>query len=236
MTIEAAVVRSLRGARILVVGASGGIGRPLTSALAVRGARLALASRDPATLPEHDAVDGAVFPFDLGDPDSAALLVDDAAAALGGLDGVVCCAGAVAFGPLDEIPLPTLLEIVAVNLVGPLTLARAALPVLSEGGFVLNISGVVADMPTAGLVAYSAAKAGVSAGFRALAREARPRRLSAIDARPPHTETGLAGRGLHGTPPRLRPGLDPVIVAERLVRAIEFDERDLPAASFTQSR
>ena len=156
-----------------------------------------------------------------------------AAAALGGLDGVICCAGTVAFGPLDEIPLEILREIVAVDLVGPLALARAAIPVVSSGGFILNVSGVVAETPTAGLVAYSAAKAGVSAGFRALAREARPRRISVIDARPPHTETGLAGRPLHGEAPGMRPGLDPAGVAERLVRAIEHDERDVPASAFT---
>lgn len=155
-----------------------------------------------------------------------------AAAALGGLDGIVCCAGSVAFGALDEIPLEILQEIVAVDPVGPLALARAAIPVVSAGGFVLNVSGVVAEIPTAGLVAYSAAKAGVSAGFRALACEARPRRVSVIDARPPHTETGLAGRPLHGEAPVLRPGLDPAVVAERLVLAIERDERDVAASAF----
>ena len=96
----------------------------------------------------------------------------------------------------------------------------------------LNISGIVAETPTAGLVSYSAAKAGISAGFRVLAREVRPRGISVIDARPPHTETGLAGRPLHGEPPKMRPGLDPGVAAERLVRAIEHDERDVPASSF----
>ena len=42
-----------------------------------------------------------------------------------------------------------------------------------------------------------------------------------------------AGRPLHGEPPKMRPGIDPSAVAERLVRAIELDERDVPASSFT---
>ena len=88
------------------------------------------------------------------------------------------------------------------------------------------------EIPTAGLVSYSAAKAGISAGFRALAREVRPRGISVIDARPPHTETGLAGRPLHGEAPKMRPGLDPGVVVERLVHAIAHDERDVPASSF----
>jgi cyclic-di-GMP-binding biofilm dispersal mediator protein len=215
------------------VGASGGIGRPLAAALAGRGAHLALAGCDRPGLDRIDVGARRTFAFDLRDADAAKPLVLAAAEALGGLDGVVCCAGAVAFGPLDETPSDVLDEIVAVDLVGPLRLARAAIPVLPRGGFVLNISGVVAEIPTAGLVAYSAAKAGVSAGFRALAREVRSRGVSVIDARPPHTETGLAGRPLYGESPKLRTGLDPVVVAARLVLAIEQDERDVPASAFT---
>ena len=225
--------RSLDGARILIVGASGGLGRPLAAALDLRGAHLALAGRDASRLGYVGANARGTFAFDLADAAGAQPLVDAAAEALGGLDGVVCCAGAVAFGPLDEIPLGVLQEIIAVDLVGPLMLARAAIPVLPRGGFVLNVSGVVAEIPTAGLVSYSAAKAGISAGFRALAREVRSRGISIIDARPPHTETGLAGRPLHGEPPKMRKGLDPAVVAERLVLALEQDERDVPASSFT---
>jgi cyclic-di-GMP-binding biofilm dispersal mediator protein len=224
--------RSLDGARILIVGASGGMGRPLAAALAGRGANLALAGRDRSRLGDLGVDAGRTFAFDLAGSGAAEPLIASAAEALGGLDGVICCAGAVTFGPLDEIPLDILHEIVAVDLIGPLVLARAAIPVLPRGGFVLNISGIVAEIPTAGLVSYSAAKAGISAGFRALAREVRPRGISVIDARPPHTETGLAGRPLHGGAPKMRPGLDPGVVAERLVRAIEHDERDVPASSF----
>lgn len=148
----------------------------------------------------------------------------------GGLDGVVCCAGTVAFGPLDETPADVLHAIVAVDLVGPLMLARAAIPVLPRGGFILNVSGVIAEIPTAGLVPYSAAKGGISAGFRALAREVRPRGVSVIDARPPHTETGLPGRALRGEPPRMREGLDPTVVAERLVRGSKTTNETYPRA------
>jgi len=233
MSISSAKTRSLGGARVLLVGASGGIGRPLAAALADRGAHLALAARDRSRLDQLGVGEQHTFAFDLGDAAAAEPLVVAAAEALGGLDGVVCCAGVVAFGPLDDIPSDVLHEIVAVDLVGPLMLARAAIPVLPRGGFILNVSGVIAELPTAGLVTYSAAKAGISAGFRALAREVRPRGVSVIDVRPPHTETGLAGRPLHGEPPKMRAGLDPAVVAERLVLAIEQDERDVPASAFT---
>ena len=233
MSVSSPRSRSLDGARILVVGASGGIGLPLAAALAGRGARLAVAGRETGRLDALGVSEVTAFSFDLADDAAAPGLVAAASDALGGLDGVICCAGAVAFGPLDETPIDVLRTIVSVDLVGPLLLARAAIPVLPAGGFVLNVSGVIAELPTAGLVSYSAAKAGISAGFRALAREVRSRGVSVIDARPPHTETGLASRGLHGEPPKMRTGLDPAVVAERLVLAIEQDERDVPASAFT---
>jgi cyclic-di-GMP-binding biofilm dispersal mediator protein len=149
-----------------------------------------------------------------------------------GLDGVVCCAGAVAFGPLDEIPSDVLHEIVAVDLVGPLMLARAAIPILPHGGFILNVSGVI-GAPDGRPRLLLGCEGRHFPGFRALTREVRPRGVSVIDARPPHAETGLAGRALCGEPPKMRKGLDPAVVAERLVLAIEQDERDVPASAFT---
>jgi short-subunit dehydrogenase len=138
----------------------------------------------------------------------------------------------VAFGNLVDTDDLTLERLVAVNLLAPLRVARAALSVLPSGGFVANVSAVVAEQPTAGMVAYSATKAGLTAADAALYREARRRQVSVIDLRPPHTETGLALRPIAGSPPRLPTGLDPEAVAARIVAAIEADEREVPAAAF----
>jgi cyclic-di-GMP-binding biofilm dispersal mediator protein len=54
-----------------------------------------------------------------------------------------------------------------------------------------------------------------------------------VDARPPHTETGLANRPIAGEPPTLPPGLGPEQVAARLVQAIEDDTRDAPSTYFS---
>ena len=66
-------------------------------------------------------------------------------------------------------------------------------------------------------------------------RELRRMRVSVLDARPPHTETGLADRPLAGTSPRLPQGLSPETVARRIVRAIEEGQPDLAAADFTEA-
>ena len=227
--------RNVDGASILVAGATGGIGRHVAQALAVRGARVSLTGRNAAELEALEALMPGVasIVLDLRKAHAASQAVEFARSAHGELHGVVCCAGTVAFGSLDETPSAVIDAIVELDLLVPLRLAHAAIPVLEAGGFVANVSGLVAELPTAGLVAYSAAKAGASAGYRALARELRRRGLSAIDLRPPHTETPLASRALSGQPPTLPTGLEPQNVARRIVEAIEADERDVPAAAFS---
>jgi hypothetical protein len=53
-----------------------------------------------------------------------------------------------------------------------------------------------------------------------------------LDARPGHTETGLATRPVEGRAPSFPPGLDPDAVAARIVRAIVDGEKDLPSSAF----
>jgi short-subunit dehydrogenase len=69
----------------------------------------------------------------------------------------------------------------------------------------------------------------------AATRELRRQQIDVIDARPPHTETGLADRPLAGVAPKLPTGLDPDTVAARIVSAIKDGERDLPVESFSLS-
>jgi cyclic-di-GMP-binding biofilm dispersal mediator protein len=52
------------------------------------------------------------------------------------------------------------------------------------------------------------------------------------DARPPHTETGLATRAVTGQAPKLPQGLDPAIVVARIVQAIEQNERAVGSDQF----
>ncbi len=124
-------------------------------------------------------------------------------------------------------------ELMAVNFTAPQQLIRAALNRLPAGGFLVSISAIVAEMPTAGMSAYSASKAALSAFTVAARIESRRRKIRVVDARPPHTETGLADRPIAGTAPHLAAGLAPEAVAARIVRAILDDETELPSSAFT---
>ncbi|MCU0307358.1 MAG: SDR family oxidoreductase [Thermoleophilia bacterium] len=211
----------IHGSAVLVIGATGGFGAEVARELAARGARLALHGRDPARLEALGAELGAAaLAADLRAPGAPARVVAWAAEALDGLDVVVNVAGVVAFGPVAELEEPVLRELVEVNLVAPALVARAAIPVLAEGGAIVNVSAIVAEQPTGGMAAYSAVKAGLSAFDAAMRRELRRAKVGVLDARPPHMETGLAARPIAGAAPRLATGRDPRHMAALLVDAL----------------
>ena len=199
----------LSGARTLVAGATGVLGGALARALHGEGAQLALAGRDDARLAALADELGGVpsFPFDALDLDRCAAVVGEAADALGGLDLLVVAIGVAAFGRGDGEDDSVTEHLLAVNTMAPMALVRAALPRIGNGGAVAVLSAILADYPTAGMATYSASKAATSAWLTALRSEQRKRGVAVFDVRPPHIETGLAGRAIAGTaPPGMKEG------------------------------
>jgi len=221
---------------VAVVGATGGLGSALAREFARRGARLVLAARDPVALGVlTDELPGSVSTvLDVRDADAGDRLVAAATAAFGRLDVLVNAAGVVAFGTLGDTPDVVIEELFLTNVMGPLWLLRRCLPLLQASrGTAVHLSAVVAEQPLAGMVAYSATKAALTAADTALARELKRVGVRVLDVRPPHTETGLAARPLHGTAPRLPEGLDPEAVARTIADALAEPRRtEVAAADF----
>lgn len=220
---------------MLVLGGSGVLGGEIAAELSRRGATIVLVGRNEDRLKARAEAIGpetATIVADLSQGATATTVVDTAAALIGGLDGVVNAMGTVAFGEFAVLADDVFDELVASNYTGPLRVIRAALDHL-DGGFVVSISGIVAETPVAGMAAYSGVKAALSVTTRALARELRRRSVHVLDARPPHTETGLAGRAIDGVAPRLPRGLDPAAVAGVICDAIESGATDLPSTAFS---
>lgn len=223
--------REIDGARIAVVGATGALGSLVVAELERRGARLLVVGRDAERLAALGA--GVPVVADLGDAGAGEAVAAAAREHLGGLDGLVNAAGVVAFGALADTPDEVVEELFLTNVVGPLFLLRRVVPLLEESqGFVLQISAVVAERPMPRMAAYSASKAALSAVATALRTELRRSRVDVYDVRPPHTETGLAGRPLSGEAPGLPTGLDPADVARRIVDGLAAGEHDLGADAF----
>jgi cyclic-di-GMP-binding biofilm dispersal mediator protein len=223
--------QALQGSSVLIAGATGGLGSAIARDLAQRGASLTLVARRPDRLAALD-VPGHRVALDLRDSASCHAAVAAAVEHAGRLDVVLNAVGVVAFGPIDALSVDVMEELFLTNTFVPIMLARAALGALEEGGVIVNISGVIAEQNLPGMAAYGASKAAVRAFDEALGREARRRRIRVIDARPPHTETGLAERAIDGQAPTMRPGLDPRVVAATICDAIAGDVSDLPSTAF----
>lgn len=225
--------RELQGAVVAVVGASGGLGSAVCAELTARGATVVACGPHPDRIAAAGVVAASVVELDLRDPAAGDQLVAAVAELGGRLDGLVNAAGVVAFGDLVDTDDAVIEELFLTDVVGPLWLLKRLVPLLAESkGFVVHLSAVVAEQPMAGMAAYSSAKAALTAADTALVRELRRKGITVCDVRPPHTETGLAGRPIAGEAPRLKEGLDPVAVAAVVVGAIATGATEVPAVTF----
>lgn len=227
-------VGRLDGRSVLIAGATGGLGSAIAADMAARGALLTLVARSVERLDALD-VPGHRLALDLRLPAASSRAAAAAVEHAGRLDVVVNAVGVVAFGSVDELSIDVMEELFLTNTFIPVFLAQAALGVMGEGGAIVNISGVIAEQNLPGMAAYGASKSAVRSFDEAFGREARRRGVRVIDARPPHTETGLADRPLAGTAPTMPTGLDPTTVATIIGDAICGDVTDLPASAFITS-
>jgi len=168
------MTKRLTGRRILVTGAASGMGRAIAELFDAEGAKLALVDRSAEALAVvAEPLEALALAIDVSSETEVADAVARAAAALGGLDGIVNAAGiykAIPFGDLTTADWRRYLD---VNLTGPFLICSAALPHLraAGGGTIVNIGSIGAMQPTPGQAAYAASKGGLSSFTKALAAE-----------------------------------------------------------------
>lgn len=166
------------GKRVVITGASRGLGRVLATAFSHRGARVALVARTESDLKAlADELPGPslVVPGEVTDEDCNEAVADATVAEWGGVDGWICNAGIspVVAGPRTT-PAAVWREILDVNLTGAFLGARAAARAMTDGGRVIFTGSVLGERPRAGLAAYSASKAGLVGLAKALALDLAP--------------------------------------------------------------
>lgn len=168
----------LAGRRILITGAASGIGRATAELFANEGARLALADRDESGAGAvAAALRASAFGCDVTDPVSVDRAVAGAAAALGGLDGLVNSAGIMIRGGIGDTDLATWSKVITVNATGTFIVCKAAVPHLRAAGqgTIVTMASATALVPppNAGL-AYVASKGAVISFSKLLASELAP--------------------------------------------------------------
>ena len=149
--------------RVLLIGGSGGIGTALATLLVAGGDRVCLAARSADRLAAvATRLDMPFATLDASDPDALDACADQAATALGGLDGVVNCAGSLLLKPAHLTTTAEWQATLAANLSSAFGCVRAAGRLLkAEGGSVVLVSSAAARVGIANHEAIAAAKAGV---------------------------------------------------------------------------
>jgi len=161
----------LAGRRVLVVGASAGIGREAALRFADRGADVVFSGRRQDKLDEAVTLAGRghAIAADVTDPDQCHALVSRAAELLDGIDLVVFCAAVSRILRLREATAEDWDAILRTNVVGPALVLQSALPHLRPGAVVALLSSESVGAPFPGLVPYGTSKAALEElirGFR----------------------------------------------------------------------
>ncbi len=195
--------------RVLVTGGSRGIGRAVAIAFADRGARVAVgfrADREAAEETVRSLPGGPhrLAQADVTDPASVRRMVDDAAAAFGGLDIVVNNAGIWVEHVLEDVDYDQWQDawrrVLEANLTGPANVCYCAARHMIDhgGGKIVNVSSRGAFRGEPDGPAYGASKAGLNAMSQSLARRLAPHRISVGVVAPGFVETDMAADFLAG--------------------------------------
>jgi short-subunit dehydrogenase len=226
----------LSGSRILVTGASGGIGRCLAMELARRGAHLALLARDATRLDrvarEARAMGARTLclSFDLAQRDGHAALVAHVMGELGGLDALINNAGVSRFASFTDDDAGSISNLIDVNVTGPLLLTRAVLHHFARqrAGHVVNVGSILGSIAFPHFAAYSASKYALRGFSEALRRELADTGVSVTYVAPRTTATDMNTATVRELIAASGTAIDrPRDVAARIVTALEENRKDV---------
>ncbi len=170
-------MEKLTGKKIVVAGATGGIGAQLVRLLHQSGAVVFITGRNKEKL--SDLASSLSIPFeqtyatDLSDQQGVQALADAVQAQLGIPDILVNTAGIGIIKPLEQLTLDDFTASVQTNLVGAFLFVKAFLPLMKEAkkGLIVNVPGVLGKVPMAGAAAYSASKYGLVGMMQSIREE-----------------------------------------------------------------
>jgi NADP-dependent 3-hydroxy acid dehydrogenase YdfG len=224
---------SLEGRRVLITGASSGIGEATALAMAAEGAAVALGARRKDRLDElASQIEGqggtaVAIESDIADEDQAKALVEGAGEALGGLDGLINNAGVMLLGPLQGADPDEWRTMINVNLLGLLYCTHYALPLIRDGGGgdIVNVSSTAGRNANFGSGVYNMTKFGVVGFSEALRQEGVHIGVRVTCVEPGFVETELQG---HNTNPlvveqieKMRHAVD-VLKGEDIANAVVY--------------
>jgi len=216
----------MQGQSVVVTGGASGIGKATALLLAREGARVFVGDVDEAggqalaakAMAERLTIE--YLPLDLTDPSSIAGFAAAVNQRTGRVDGLVNGAGWDQIQPFLENPPEMWDRVVAVNLMGAVRLTRSVLPPMVAGrtGKIVNISSDAGRVGSMGETVYAAAKGGLIAFTKSLARELARHQIHVNCVCPGPTDTPLFQR----QPDRMKEALTRAIPFRRIAQPIEI--------------
>jgi len=187
----------LTGKRALVTGGSRGIGAAIVEALAENGADVAFtyqsAAEKAAAVARFIEARGrraAAVQADSADPQAIARAVEEAVAALSGLDILVNSAAVGHSGDIADLNLDKYQNLMDVNVRAPVLFAKAVIPHLRDGGRIITIGSALGErVPFPGITPYAMSKAALTSFTRGLSRELGPYGITVNLVQPGATDT-----------------------------------------------
>ncbi len=228
-------MRDLSGKRVLLTGATGGLGRALARAFGAEGARLALLDRDREALSalaeELDAP--CTQTYDATDSEGCRAAITAAVGELGGADILVNNAGLTQRSAFVETRLEVYRRVMEVNFFGSLACTQAAIePLIASRGQIVVISSVAGFAPVLGRSGYCASKHALVGLFTTLRTELAARGVRVLIVAPAFVRTpidvnALGGDGGRARRPQSRVGglVEAGEAARAIVRAVRRDRR-----------
>lgn len=222
----------LNEARVVLTGASGGIGLAITEALCARGARVLAVAR------HREALDPLLsrYPQHLNWVSADLTLLADrrnvlaAAEAFDGINLLINAAGVNHFAMLEQLDDSDINAMLAVNISAPICLTKALLPLLkqADSAMVVNVGSTYGSIGYPGYASYCATKFALRGFSEALRRELADTRVGVLYVAPRATRTRMNSPAAQALNDALKSSVDdPQTVAAAVLHAIAGDRRDL---------
>lgn len=224
------------GKSILVIGGSGALGAELVRQLSAQGALVMATARNSETAARIPAEAKLKLVVDLEIPESIKTLTDYLLDANKPINGIINAAGVVGFAKATETSPADSAKLMQINNLGPAALISALHPLLvldkDTESFVAGITGVVSEKVFPGMSSYTVSKTAHASYLATIAQEFRRDKIQVTDAKPGHTETGLASRAIFGTAPAFPEGMTAGHVVSVLLAGIKEGKTLIPSTEF----
>lgn len=198
---------------VLILGASGAVGSRFAKRFLAAGTNVIGTASSQAALAKIPDGVAEQYVLDLTDFGQIVSVCGDIKQKHEAISGVVIASGVVGFSNVENTNLDLAAKMMTINHLGPAQVVSELFSVLATNqvpnSFVLGMTGVVVEQNFPGMSSYTASKVAHSAFLSSIGKEWRRYKVTGIDVRLGHTETGLADHPLFGQAPNMPTGFDP---------------------------